>query len=265
MLRRVLVVLGLAMLVAMPAVAQAGDQVPAKGLGAIVATPSAAPQTPDDIIAKNNDAKGGLAKQKAVTSVRMTGRMNVGPGIDAPIVLEMKRPKSMRIDIAIQGMTITQAYDGTVGWMLNPLSGRTDPEPLPSEAMKAVEEQADMDGPLIDYKAKGNTVELLGKEKADGTDCYKLKVTLKNGDTRTFFIDAESYLEIKVESRTMVRGTEQLGDTIVGDWKEVGGILMAHSVDTGQPGAPMRQKMTIEKIELNVPIEDARFTLPVKK
>jgi outer membrane lipoprotein-sorting protein len=243
MLRRALVVLGLAMLVAMPAAAQ----------------------TADDIIAKNNDAKGGLARQKAVKSVRMTGRMTVGPGIEAPIVLEMKRPKSMRIDIAIQGMTITQAYDGTVGWMLNPLSGRTDPEPLPSEALKAMEEQADMDGPLIDYKAKGHAVELLGKEKAEGTECHKLKVTLKNGDIRTFFIDAESYLEVRLDSRTMVRGTEQLGDTIVGDWKEVGGILMAHSVDSGQPGGPMRQKMTIDKIELNAPVDDARFTMPVKK
>jgi hypothetical protein len=243
MLRRAVAVLGLAVLVAMPAAAQ----------------------TADDIIAKNNDAKGGLARQKAVKSVRMTGRMTVGPGIEAPIVLEMKRPKSMRIDIAIQGMTITQAYDGSVGWMLNPLSGRADPEPLPSELMHSVEEQADMDGPLIDYKAKGHTVELLGKEKAEGTECYKLKVTLKNGDVRTFFFDAESYLEIKVERRTMVRGTEQLGDTIVGDWKEVGGILMAHSVDSGQPGGPMRQKMTIDKIELDVPVDDARFTMPVKK
>jgi len=243
MLRRAVAVLGLAMLVAMPAAAQ----------------------TADDIIAKNNDAKGGLARQKAVKSVRMTGRMIVGPGIEAPIVLELKRPKSMRIDIAIQGMTITQAYDGTVGWMLNPLSGRTDPEPLPSELRKSVEEQADIDGPLVDYKAKGNTVELLGKEKAEGTDCYKLKVTLKNGDVRTFFIDAESGLEVKIETRTMVRGTEQLGDIILGDWKEAGGILMAHSVDAGQPGAPMRQKMTIDKIELNVPVDDARFTMPVKK
>jgi len=243
MLRRAVAVLGLAMLVAMPA----------------------AGQTADDIIAKNNDAKGGLARQKAVKSVRMTGRMIVGPGIEAPIVLEMKRPKSLRIDIAIQGMTITQAYDGTVGWMLNPLSGRTDPEPLPSELMKSVEEQADMDGPLVDYKAKGNTVEFLGKEKAEGTDCYKLKVTLKNGDVRTFFIDAESSLEVKIETRTMVRGTEQLGDIILGDWKAVDGILMSHSVDAGQPGAPMRQKMTIDKIELNLPVDDARFTMPVKK
>ena len=233
-------------------------------LAALVAMPAAA-QTADDIIAKNNDAKGGLAKQKAVQSLRMTGRATVGPGIEAPIVLELKRPKSLRIDIAIQGMTITQAYDGTVGWMLNPLSGRTDPETVPPEAVRVMEEQADMDGPLIDYQSKGHTVELLGKEKVEGADCYKLKVTLKNGDARVLFIDAESYLDVKVESRTVIRGTEQSSDTLLGDWKEVGGILMPHSIDSGQPGAPARQKMTIDKIELNVPLEDARFAMPAKK
>jgi outer membrane lipoprotein-sorting protein len=233
-------------------------------LAALVAMPAAA-QTADDIIAKNNDAKGGLAKQKALQSVRMTGRATVGPGIEAPIVIEVKRPKSLRIDIAVQGMTITQAYDGAVGWMLNPLSGRTEPETVPPEALRVMEEQADMDGPLIDYKSKGHTVELLGKEKVEGTDCYKLKVTLKNGDVRTIFIDTESNLEVKIEGRTMIRGTEQASDTLLGDWKDVGGILMAHSIDNGRPGAPMRQKMTIDKVELNVPLEDARFSMPVKK
>jgi len=234
------------------------------GLAALVALPAAA-QTADDVIARNNDAKGGLAKQKAVQSARLTGRATVGPGIEAPIVIEMRRPKSLRIDIAVQGMTITQAYDGAVGWMLNPLSGRTDPETVPPEALRVMEEQADMDGPLIDYQSKGHTVELLGKEKVEGADCYKLKVTLKNGDARVLFIDAESYLDVKVESRTVIRGTEQLSDTLLGDWKEVGGILMPHSIDSGQPGAPARQKMTIDKIELNVPLEDARFAMPAKK
>jgi len=234
------------------------------GLAALVALPAAA-QTADDVIARNNDAKGGLAKQKAVQSARLTGRATVGPGIEAPIVIEMRRPKSLRIDIAVQGMTITQAYDGAVGWMLNPLSGRTEPETVPPEALRVMEEQADMDGPLVDYKSKGHTVELLGKEKVEGTDCYKLKVTLKSGDVRTIFIDTESNLEVKVEGRTMIRGTEQVSDTLLGDWKDVGGILMAHSIDNGQPGAPMRQKITIDKIELNVPLEDARFAMPAKK
>lgn len=233
-------------------------------LGALVASPAAA-QTLDDVLAKNFEAKGGLARMKAVQSVRLTGKMTLGPGLEAPIVLEMKRPKSMRIDISIQGLTITQAYDGTVGWMLNPMSGRKDPEPLPSEQMKIAEEQADMDGPLIDYKEKGNTVELLGKEDADGTPCYKVRATLKSGDTRTFFIDAENYLEVKVVGKTTIRGTETESETLLGDWKEVGGMMMAHSIDVGQKGAPMRQKMTIDKVEIDVPIEQARFTMPVVK
>ena len=236
----------------------------ALALAVVVASPAVA-QTADEIIAKNQDAQGGLAKLKAVQSVRMTGKMTIGPGMEAPMVIEMKRPKQMRVDIAIQGMTITQAYDGTTGWMINPLSGRTDPEPLPSEMIKLVEEQADMDGPLMDYKSKGNTVEYLGKDKAEGTDCYKLKVTLKNGDVRTFYFDADSYLMIKQESKTMVRGTEQLSDTIAGDYKDVNGLIMAHSIDSGQAGQPTRQKITVDKIEINVPIDDARFKMPLKK
>jgi len=236
----------------------------ALALAVVVAVPASA-QTADEIIAKNQEAQGGLAKLKAVQSVRMTGKMTVGPGIEAPIVLEMKRPKSMRLDLSIQGMTITQAYDGTTGWMINPMSGRTDPELLPSEVAKIIEEQADMDGPLMDYKAKGSTVEFLGKDKAEGADCFKLQLTLKDGDVRTFYIDADSYLLVKLEMKTKVRDTDQLSDTIVGDYKEVGGMMMAHSMDSGQAGQPMRQKMTIDRIDLNPAIDDARFKMPVKK
>jgi outer membrane lipoprotein-sorting protein len=182
--------------------------------------------------------------------------------MEAPITLEQKRPKSMRVEVTVQGLTIIQAYDGTVGWMLNPMSGRKDPEPMPSEMMKNVEEQADMDGPLVDYKDKGNKVELLGKEKAEGAECYKVKVTLKSGDTRTYYIDAENYLEVKVEAKTTVRGTETEGDTIIGDWKEVGGMMMPFSIDSGQKGAPARQKITLEKIEVNPVLDDARFKMP---
>ena len=233
-------------------------------LVALTALPAFA-QTADDVIAKNLEAKGGAEKLKAIQSVRMTGKMLIGPGMEAPIVLELKRPRSMRMDISVQGMTISQAYDGTVGWMLNPMSGRTDPEPLPSEAMKLVEEQADMDGPFVDYKDKGNTVELLGKEQVEGAECYKLKVTLKGGDTRVYYIDAEHYLEVKQESTTSVRGSDVESDTIVGDWKEVDGLMFPFSIDSGQKGGQMRQKMTVEQIEINPTIEDARFKMPEKK
>lgn len=228
---------------------------------ALVAVPASA-QTADEIIAKTYAAQGGLDKLKAVQSVRMTGKMTLGPGMEAPIVIEMKRPKSMRLDISIQGMTITQAYDGTSGWMLNPMSGRTTAEPLPSEMTKLVEEQADMDGPLMDYKAKGHTVELLGKESAEGTECYKLKLTEKDGDVTFFYFDADTFLGVKQETKRTVRGSEVESETIVGDYKDVGGIMYPHSINAGQKGSPQRQKMTIEKIEANVPIDDARFKMP---
>jgi outer membrane lipoprotein-sorting protein len=234
-------------------------------LALLVAAPAAS-QSVDDIIAKNADAKGGLAKLKAVKSMRATGKMTIGPGIEAPIVLEQKRPKSIRIDVTVQGLTIVQAYDGSTAWTFNPMSGRKDPELAPSEMVKQFEEQADMDGPLIDYKDKGHKVELLGKDKAEGADCFKLKVTLKNGDIQTYYIDAENFLEVKVESKTTVRGTETESETILGDWKEVAGMMMPFSVDSGQKGSQQRQKITIERIEVNPAIDDARFKMPeVKK
>jgi hypothetical protein len=230
-------------------------------LAVVVAAPATA-QSVDDVLAKNADAKGGLAKMRAVNTMRATGKVTIGPGMEAPIILEQRRPKMVRIEVTVQGLTIIQAYDGSVGWQLNPMSGRKDAEPMPSEMVKNMEEQADMDGPLIDYKEKGNKVELLGKEKAEGADCYKVKVTLKSGDTRTYYIDAENYLEVKVEARTTVRGTETEGDTIIGDWKEVSGMMMPFSIDAGQKGAPARQKITLDKIEVNPVLDAARFKMP---
>ena len=234
-------------------------------VGVLIALPVSA-QTVDEIIAKNLQAKGGLQKLKAVQAARLTGTMTVGPGMEAPFVLEFKRPNQMRLDFTLQGMTGTQAYDGKTGWMLMPFSGRKDPEPMPTEALKEVEEQADFDGPLVDYQAKGHKVEFVGKEKVEGSDAYKLKVTLKNGDIRYIYLDADQYLEIRVESKTMVRGTEIETTTSIGDYKEVGGLMVPHAMETTQAGSPQSRKVTIEKIELNVPIDDARFKMPeVKK
>jgi len=234
-------------------------------LGVLIALPVSA-QTVDDLIAKNLQAKGGLQKLKAVQAARLTGTMTVGPGMEAPFVLEFKRPNQMRLDFTLQGMTGTQAYDGKTGWMLMPFSGRKDPEPMPTEVLKQAEEQADFDGPLVDYQAKGNKVELVGKEKVEGSDAYKLKVTLKNGDIRYIYLDADQYLEIKVEGKTTIRGSEVENSTSIGDYKEVGGLMLPYAMETTQAGSPQSQKMTIEKIELNVPIDDARFKMPeVKK
>jgi outer membrane lipoprotein-sorting protein len=233
-------------------------------LAARVAVPASA-QTLDEVLAKNYKAKGGLDTLKAVKTTRVTGTITIGPGIEAPFVLEQKRPNMMRMEITVQGMAIVQAYDGKVGWQLNPLGGRKDPEPMSEDSLKQAEEQADMDGPLIDYKAKGHTVELLGKEKVEGSDVYKVRVTLKNGDVRDFFIDADSFLEIRTEGKTKVRGSEVEGESSIGDYKEVSGMMLPFAMEMGQKGSPQRQKLAISKAEINVPIDDARFKMPAVK
>ena len=226
-----------------------------------IAAPTMA-QTVDEIIAKNTAAKGGAEKLKAIKTVRLTGKMTLAPGVEAPVVLELQRGGGMRMDITVQGMVLSQGYDGTKAWLLNPLQGSKVPQEMSAEDTESAEEQADIDGPLIDYKAKGHKVELLGKEKVEGSDAYKVKVTMKKGAIRTFYIDAEHFLEIKEESKRMQRGSEVEGDTIYGDYKEVGGMMFAHSIDGGQKGAPQRQKIVVEKIEINVPLDASRFKMP---
>ena len=230
-----------------------------------LASPLAA-QTVDEIIAKNVQARGGMDKLKAVQSLRMTGKMTMGPGLEAPVVLELKRGNQMRMEFTFQGMTGVQAFDGKSGWALMPFGGRKDPEPMPPEAVKDAEEQADIDGPLVDYKAKGHTVEFLGKEPIEGSDAYKLKVTLKNGSVRTIWIDADANLEIKGEGKKTLRGSEVESETSLGDYKEVAGVMYPHSVEGGPKGVPQRQKIVIDKIEVNPTLDDSRFKMPeVKK
>jgi hypothetical protein len=167
----------------------------------------------------------------------------------------------MRVEIQVQGMTIVQVYDGAQAWMINPMTGRTAPEVMPAEMAKLMDEQADMDGPLMDYKAKGHTVELLGKETVEGAECFKIKLTQKDGAATTFYFDVATFLAVKQESRRTVGGNEVESETIVGDWKSVNGLLFPHSVDSGQKGSPARQKMIVEKVEVNSPIDDARFRM----
>ena len=232
--------------------------------GATLATPTAA-QTVDEVIAKHLEARGGLDKIRAVQSMKMTGKMTVGPGIEAPITLEMKRPASVRLDITFQGNTGTQAYDGKTGWGISPMAAKKDPEPMSAEDIKDMEEQADMDGPLVDTKTKGHTVELMGKEKVEGSDVYKLKLTLKTGDIRYIYIDADSHLELKTEAKRTVRGSEMETESVSSDYKEVGGLILPYTIQQGAKGQPQKQTITVDKIELNLPIDDARFKMPEAK
>ena len=226
-----------------------------------IATPATA-QTADELVAKSIEARGGMAKLKAVKSMRATGKIMGGPGMEFPFTLTQKRPNSMKLEFTFNGVTGMQVYDGKTAWMSMPFMGKKEPEVMPPDQAKEAEEQADFDGALVDFKEKGHKVELVGKEQVEGADAYKLKLTLKNGDVRYIYLDAETYLEIKSESKRTVRGTEIEGEGYLSDYKEVGGMMMAHVMEQGMKGQPQRQKFVIEKVELNPEIQDAFFVMP---
>lgn len=228
---------------------------------AVLSVPAVA-QTVDELIARNLEAKGGLDRIKRVETIRMTGRTTVGPGTEAPFVMEIKRPNRMRMDVTLRGETMTQAFDGKTGWQLSPLQGKTEPRVLPPQATRGMEEQADFYGPLVDAKEKGLTIEYGGLVKLDTGEAYRLDLTTRSGEKRSVFLDAKSYLEIRGEATFTAGGRTVTVINLIGDYRPVDGLVLPHTMESGPRGAPQRMRMTIDRIELNVPIDDARFAMP---
>lgn len=250
-----------ALLAAAPLMAQTAAPAKPADKPAPAASAAALPSV-DEVIARHVAARGGADKLKSVHTIRMTGRMTMGPGIEVPVSVEVKRPRAMRMEMTFQGQTAIQAYDGTSGWMIMPFTGRTDPQPMSPDDVKDAEEMADIDGALVDYKTKGHTVELVGVEKVEGTDAYKLKVNLKNGDQRYVFLDTEEFMEIRNEGKRKIRGSDVEVEAMFGEFKDVGGIIFPHSIEQAAKGSPQKQKITIDKIEINPSVEDSRFKMP---
>jgi len=216
-------------------------------------------QTADEIVAKYVAKIGGMDKIEAIKTLKKTGKFTGGGGFEAKVVEENKRPDLVRQEFIMQGMTGITAYDGKTGWKIEPWQGKKDVEPLGEEEMKQILEDSDFDGPLVNAKQKGNTVELAGTEPVEGTDAFKLKVTLKNGDVQYYYMDTEDYVPIKIEKKRIVRGAERESETSLGDYKEVAGVYYPHSYEVGQKGSPNRSKIVYDKIEANVPIDDSLF------
>ncbi|HEY8181093.1 MAG TPA: hypothetical protein VII32_02550 [Thermoanaerobaculia bacterium] len=219
-------------------------------------------QTADEIVSKYIKTIGGMDKIDAVKSFRRTGKFTRGGGFEARVLEEKKRPNQVRQEFSIQGMTGVTAYDGKNGWKIEPWDGKKDPEPLGEEEMKRIIENSDFEGPLVNYAAKGNKVEYVGTEPVEGTDAYKLKVTLKNGDVEYFYMDTDYYVPIKIDTKRMVRGEEREYETSLGDYKEAGGWYLPYSYETNAKGSQNKQKVTYEKVEVNVPLAETRFVEP---
>jgi outer membrane lipoprotein-sorting protein len=223
-----------------------------------------AAQTADEVIEKNIQAKGGRERIKAVKSLRFTATMSMGQGATAPVVMELVPPgHKVRMEFTIQGQTGIQAYDGTNGWQLMTFLGKNDPEPMSDDDLKEIKENADLlEGPLFDYKAKGNQVEYLGKGDLEGTPVHRLKLTQKNGDVTTIYLDADSYLELKDETTRSIRGQATDVESTYGNYKKVDGITVAYSIESRIKGAPGPQTITVDKVEVNPDIPASRFDKP---
>jgi hypothetical protein len=219
-------------------------------------------QTADELVNKNLTAHGGVEKLKALHSLRMTGKMQQG-SFAIQIGLDTMAPNLLRQNFTVMGMTGTMAYDGTAGWQIMPFAGRKDPEMLGEDDLRGLQDEADFYGHLADYKEKGNTIEYLGHDTVDGDDAYRLKVTLKNGDIIYYFLDPETFLEIRTESQRFIHGSVRESFSEMGSYKLVDGVYFPFALEQGSPRNPGETgKITIDKIEANVAIDPAEFKMP---
>lgn len=236
-------------------------------LVALTATAQEKPVKPtenvDTLTAKNIQAKGGAQALQAMQSLQLKGKLLVNNGqMELAYAQTKKRPENVRSELTLQGMTMVQAYDGKEGWKISPFQGRKDPEKMSADDTKSLIEEAEIDGPLVNWKEKGSTVEYLGTEDIDGTMAHKLKVLRKNGDVNYVYLDPDHFLEIRVVTQRTVQGAQVETETELGEYEKIGGVFIPFSVESGMKGSSDKQKLIIEKADLNVPADDASFHFP---
>jgi hypothetical protein len=219
--------------------------------------------TVDALVAKNIEAKGGADALRAVKSIRFQGKMLLNEGqLELAYVQIKKIPGEIRTEASLQGMTVVQAYNGTEGWKISPFGGRKDPEKMSTDDAKSLVEDAEIDGPLVDWQAKGSTVEYLGPEDVDGTLAHKLKVVRKNGDVSYVYLDPDYFLEIRIVTQRIEQGAQVEVETDLGDYEKIGGVFFPFSIEAGPKGSTDKQKIILEKAEVNVPVDDSVFKFP---
>jgi hypothetical protein len=180
--------------------------------------------------------------------------------------MEMKRGHKSRVELEFAGKTAVQVYDGTNGWKLRPYLNRNDVEPFTADELKAEAVKADVDGYLVDYAAKGNKVELAGVEKVEGKDAYKLKITQKNGDVQYTWIDAQSFLDVKV-SGTPRRMDGKMHNVSIyqRDFRAVNGLMIPYVLETAVDGYRETHKTVLESVVVNPKLDDSLFAKPQAK
>jgi outer membrane lipoprotein-sorting protein len=187
--------------------------------------------------------------------------------MEMPVVLAWKRPDRVRVETTIQGLTRIQAFDGEVAWGYMPFAGQVAPERMPAEAVGQMQNMADFDGPLVNWQEKGHRLEMVGPDDAAGEPAWKLKLTRQGGEESFLWLDAETFLEVR-QAATRSMGPDEIEvETVVGDYREVDGLLLPHAMEIrpvgGPPGAPS-QTVTIESYDLGAEIPDSEFAFPAE-
>jgi outer membrane lipoprotein-sorting protein len=218
-------------------------------------------QTVDDIIAKNYESKGGLEKWKSIQTQKMTG-VAAAQGFELGMVIYGKRPNLGRQDLTIeipgQGpVTMVNVFDGLKAWMINPMSGSDAPMEMSGAEADTVREQSDFDGSLVDYKAKGHTIELVGTETLGTKKVHHLKVTRKGQPVQHYYLDTETGYEVKV---TTEAGAGPAVESELSEYRTIEGVQVPHLIRVMQ-GGQVQAELRITKVEFNVPLDDALFKI----
>jgi len=238
--------------------------------------PKAGTLTAEQVVEKNAAARGGLQAWQAVQSMTISGQMEAGgkQNLDLPFFLEMKRPRKTRLELRFAGQTAVQVYDGVNGWKVRPYLGRKEVEAYTTDELKQATSQSDLDGPLIDYVAKGSKVALEGIEKVEDHDAYKLNITMKNGETRHLWIDAQTFLDVKIEGTPRrLDGKLHPVEIAFRDYRPVQGLMIPYLLETtvheaakipgkGMALQDMTSKIVIQNVAMNPNLADSDFTKP---
>ena len=229
---------------------------------ALLAT-SLSAQTADEVVSNYLAARGGIDKIKAVKSERVTGTISFGPDAEGSFVMERQRPLKMHVEIILNGDTFIRTYDGkSAGWTYNPFTASPSVQPMSDTDLRNILDEADFDGPFVDYKSKGNQIEFVDKEEVLGKTAYKLKLTSKLGELSFFYFDASTNLVLKWEGNRKIANQDVPWESFFHDFREVHGLKYPFLVESDAPGTEQRQKITADKIEVNVPIDPSHFQKP---
>lgn len=224
---------------------------------------SASPSRVDEVVDAHLAARGGKDRLQALRSIRQTGTITASDGRVARIVREIQRPGLFRLEFTYQGTTSVFAHDGKTGWQIAPLQGQFEPREMPPEADAAGGlDQRDIEGPLVDWRKKGHTVELVGRESIAGAEADKLKVTLQDGVVRYDYVDVASHMVVRSDVPRLVQGHRVVLESTFSDFRNVSGIVFPHHLEIQVKDRPQVLKIAVEKIELDPQLDLASFQMP---